>query len=70
MTTTTLRRPRLDSLAAGHTGRPLGLATIATWYARHRQRRQLAALDHEQLADIGVPRDAALREARKPFWRS
>lgn len=70
MTTTTFRRPGLDGFTSGHSGKRPGLASVAMWYARHRQRRQLAALDSGQLADIGVSREAALREARKPFWRA
>ena len=32
------------------------------------QRRRLAALDADRLADIGVTRDEALREARRLPW--
>ena len=46
-------RPRLSLRAR------LGLA---------RQRRALAALDDRALADIGLTRDAAESEARRPFW--
>ena len=47
-------------------------ATIRLWMARSRQRRHLAELaewDDYLLKDIGVSRDAALREEAKPFWR-
>jgi len=47
-------------------------ATIRLWIARSRQRRHLAEMvvwDDHILKDIGVSRDAALREAAKPFWR-
>ncbi len=33
-----------------------------------RQRRELAALDDRMLRDIGVTRDHAERESRRPFW--
>jgi uncharacterized protein YjiS (DUF1127 family) len=47
-------------------------ATIGLWLARNRQRRhlrELAEWDDHLLKDIGVSREAALREAAKPFWR-
>lgn len=47
-------------------------ATIGLWLARSRQRRhlrELAQWDDHLLKDIGVSREAALREATKPFWR-
>lgn len=37
--------------------------------ARSGQRRALLDLDDRLLADIGLTRDDAWREARKPFWR-
>lgn len=42
--------------------------TIGLWRARARQRRQLAEMSPEMLADIGVSRAAARAEAGKPFW--
>ena len=42
------------------------------WIARSQQRGALAdliKLDERMLRDIGVSRDAARREAAKPFWR-
>lgn len=33
-----------------------------------RQRRQLAALDDERLADLGLSADQARTEAARPFW--
>jgi uncharacterized protein YjiS (DUF1127 family) len=44
-------------------------AVLARMHARACQRRRLRELDDRLLADIGVGREAALREARKPFWR-
>jgi uncharacterized protein YjiS (DUF1127 family) len=37
--------------------------------ARRRQRQTLLQLDDHLLADIGVSREQALREAGKRFWR-
>jgi uncharacterized protein YjiS (DUF1127 family) len=34
-----------------------------------RQRGLLEGLDDRMLADIGITREQAEREARKPFWR-
>ena len=42
---------------------------LLTWLERERERRQLAALDHHLLRDIGLTRCDALEEAGKPFWR-
>jgi uncharacterized protein YjiS (DUF1127 family) len=39
-------------------------------YARYRERRALLALDTAMLKDIGISRVDAIREGRKPFWRS
>ena len=38
------------------------------WIERQRQRRTLGDLDDHFLADIGISREAAMREAAKPFW--
>jgi len=39
------------------------------WIERSRQRRVLMWLDDQSLADIGITRPEAAREAAKPFWR-
>jgi uncharacterized protein YjiS (DUF1127 family) len=55
-------RPRRRSVAE----------TIRIWLARSQQRhdlRELVERNDHLLRDIGVPREAALREAAKPFWR-
>lgn len=36
---------------------------------RHRQRKALLGLDGRLLRDIGITRDEAIREAKKPFWK-
>jgi len=43
---------------------------VGTWLSRARQRRDLAKLAAEHLADIGVSQSAARQEAEKPFWRA
>jgi len=42
---------------------------LMRWIGRSRQRHALGELDDNQLADIGLSRDEALRESQKPFWR-
>jgi uncharacterized protein YjiS (DUF1127 family) len=37
--------------------------------ARSQQRQALAQLDDDHLKDIGVTRQEAITEARKPFWK-
>jgi uncharacterized protein YjiS (DUF1127 family) len=36
---------------------------------RYHQRRQLLEMDHRQLKDIGITREQAEREGRKPLWK-
>lgn len=36
---------------------------------RQRTRRALAALDDAALEDLGLTREDAERESRRPFWR-
>jgi uncharacterized protein YjiS (DUF1127 family) len=42
---------------------------IAFWLNRQQGRRDLSELDDRLLADVGISREDALWEARKPFWR-
>jgi uncharacterized protein YjiS (DUF1127 family) len=45
---------------------------ILLWAARHHQRkglRELTEQDDRLLHDMGIPRDRALVEAAKPFWK-
>jgi uncharacterized protein YjiS (DUF1127 family) len=46
--------------------------TVRLWTARQAQRAALVELldSAHLLADIGLTREQALREAAKPFWRS
>jgi uncharacterized protein YjiS (DUF1127 family) len=41
---------------------------LARYSARQAQRRALGELDDRLLADIGLSRQNAIAEARKPFW--
>ena len=41
---------------------------VCRWSGRRRQRLDLAALSDWQLRDLGLTRDAAMEEARRPFW--
>jgi uncharacterized protein YjiS (DUF1127 family) len=58
--------------ATGRAARGGHLATalrqIAVWIDRRRQRHALAELNDRMLRDINVSREAARREAGRPFW--
>jgi uncharacterized protein YjiS (DUF1127 family) len=46
--------------------------TVSLWLDRRRRRRELQDLAERNdrlLADVGLTREEALREASKPFWR-
>jgi uncharacterized protein YjiS (DUF1127 family) len=47
------------------------LNAVAAWIVRSGQRKALRELTQERrlLADIGLTREQALREAAKRFWR-
>jgi uncharacterized protein YjiS (DUF1127 family) len=58
----------------------LGTAQVSTWLGRiaaaatralqrRRQRNALLELDDRRLNDVGLTRDRALEECRKPLWR-
>ena len=57
-------RPQPASGEARHFGRDW-----PAFWRRLRTRRALLGLDDGQLADIGLSRAEAEREARLPFWR-
>lgn len=45
------------------------LTALRTWVQRSRGRENLRELDERLLQDIGVRREDAMLEARKPFWK-
>ena len=47
----------------------IGFNRIQFWRQKQSQRLALLDLDDHQLSDIGISREAARREAEKPFWR-
>jgi uncharacterized protein YjiS (DUF1127 family) len=49
-------------------GREFGHSRWALFWRRLSTRRALLSLTAEQLADIGLSREQALREAWRPFW--
>jgi uncharacterized protein YjiS (DUF1127 family) len=59
------------SIARGESGPAAGLGDkVKRWWQRQVGRRELARLDEQGLRDLGITRDDAQREAKKPFWRS
>lgn len=42
---------------------------LLRWRQRRRQRHALRELDDRLLRDVGLSRDQARTECRKPFWR-
>lgn len=62
----TFRQQSVSSSSAGG-----WLCTLGFWIEQQRQRRrigELAELNDYLLKDIGVSREEAMREAKKPFW--
>ncbi|WP_319826104.1 DUF1127 domain-containing protein [Thalassovita sp.] len=55
-------------LATESRRRPSVFALLAAAIGLRRQRARLAQLDDAALADIGLTRAEALREARRPLW--
>ena len=50
--------------------RPNFVAILRLWRARNRTRRQLAALEARELADVGLSRADQARECTKRFWEA
>jgi uncharacterized protein YjiS (DUF1127 family) len=44
------------------------ISTMMTWYARARQRAELAELADWQLRDVGLSREQAIDESATRFW--
>ena len=47
-----------------------GVAMLRLWQKRYEARSELGALDERILKDVGLTREQALNEARKPIWRA
>ena len=60
--------PILSLSRAALRSRVRPLLALRQMLAVHRQRRLLAQLDDRALADIGLDRDTALTESRRPLW--
>ena len=75
MSSSTLHETRLGLSPVAHTAPRRSrwaieaLRAIGAWLALSRERHALAELAPRLLDDVGIPRDAAAREAAKPFWR-
>ncbi|MGF1445677.1 MAG: DUF1127 domain-containing protein [Pikeienuella sp.] len=41
---------------------------VSAWLQVRRERRALAGLTSDELADLGIDREAARAEAARPFW--
>jgi uncharacterized protein YjiS (DUF1127 family) len=69
----TLPLPSIE-IPAPFAGSGRGFARLVAgllWlYERQQQRRVLLELDDHMLADIGITREQAQTEGRKPFWLS
>jgi len=50
-------------------GTTIDPAALGSAIERQRQRQRLLDLDERLLADIGLTREQAEREARRPFWK-
>ncbi|MFL9813729.1 DUF1127 domain-containing protein [Stutzerimonas sp. VN223-3] len=61
--------PRTLTLRIGTAPLRRLLQLLRLWQQRARTRRQLAALDDRQLADVGISRSDRMDELSKPFWR-
>ncbi|NNE79529.1 MAG: DUF1127 domain-containing protein [Silicimonas sp.] len=58
-----------NTIHRGKTARRTGmLARFSAWYSLISQRRTLSKLDDHLLDDIGISREAARKEARRPVW--
>ncbi|NIE76559.1 DUF1127 domain-containing protein [Pantoea sp. Ap-967] len=49
---------------------PAGLGVVGLMLHRWHTRRALLELDDDQLRDIGLSRQQAREEGRKPFWKA
>jgi len=68
MSTTTFRRAACSAAASGRYLPGNLIARLRAVLARHASRQALARMDERLLADIGLTREQARREAAKPYW--
>ena len=61
--------PRTLRLATGSLSLGRLVELLHLWRRRARTRRQLAALDDQQLSDIGISHSERMAELDKPFWQ-
>jgi uncharacterized protein YjiS (DUF1127 family) len=45
------------------------LALPRIWLRRAKMRHELSMLSEEQMRDVGLDRQTARRESKKPFWQ-
>lgn len=63
----------MSSISLAHSAarrQPTLRARLAVWLELHRSRAALSRLDDHLLADIGLSREYADREASRPFWHA
>jgi uncharacterized protein YjiS (DUF1127 family) len=65
----TLKRPPVPPVYVAQPFWLRAYAALCSWQRNWRTRRQLARLDHRQLADAGINEAQRLSELDKPFWR-
>lgn len=63
------RRPTTTVVGNGRVWLRRLVSLLGRWAARRRQRLDLASLSDWQLRDLGLSAEAAMAEARRPFWR-
>ena len=49
--------------------KPLAGRLLRAWWRHRRNRRELLQLDHVQLKDAGISREALRKAIDTPFWR-
>jgi len=62
------RLPGWVGLLFGSSSSGASSSVLMVWYRRQLQRRYLKEMEPRLLADIGITRQVADKEARKPFW--
>ena len=60
---------KVTNLSSTNFSKKTIFSVVNMWFARSRQRKQLANLDQNLLNDIGVTKAQAREEYSKPFWK-